>query len=213
MRYTQHMRAFIQTRKPYLAAHQRKPNSAFFLALVVFCIHFSTFGAAQEVARQSKAEINAQLLLQRLSEAGPEDATRIARQIKRNWARSGSASTDLLLKRGNDALKAKKPRIALEHLTALTDHAPNFAEGWHTRASAFYQQDMYGPAVADLEQALRLNPFHFDAIQGLGAVFEQLGDHEGAYEAYKQVIAIHPHHTAVLEAMERLEDKVRGPAL
>ena len=213
MRYTHHMRAFIPTRKPYLAARLRKLSSAVLVALVMYYIPFSTFSAAQDASVQSEAEINAQLLLQRLSTASPEDAKKIARQIKRNWARSGSASADLLLKRGRDALKAKKPKVAIEHLTALTDHAPEFAEGWHMRASALYQQNLYGPAVADLEKALRLNPFHFDAIQGLGAVFEQLGDSKRAYEAYTQVLAIHPHHTVVLEAMERLEDKVKGPAL
>ena len=207
------MRALFPTRKPYLAAHLRKLISGILIALVMYCIPFASIAVAQAVPKQSEAEINAQLLLQRLGDASADEAENIARQIKRNWARSGSASADLLLKRGRDALSAKKPKIAIEHLTALTDHAPDFAEGWHMRASALYQQELYGPAVADLEQALRLNPYHFDAIQGLGAVFEQLGDHKRAYEAYEQVLAIHPHHTVVLEAMERLEDKVKGPAL
>ena len=207
------MRALFTTRKPYLAAYLRKLASVLCAVLVLYCIGFASSASAQTPSEQSKAEIDAQLLLKRLSDADSQEAEKIARQIKRNWSRSGSASADLLLKRGNDALNSKKPKLAIEHLTALTDHAPDFAEGWHLRASAFYQQEQYGLAVADLEKALRLNPYHFDAIQGLGAVFEQLGDVKRAYEAYSQVLAIHPHHAVVLEAMERLEDKVKGPAL
>lgn len=207
------MRALDPTRKPYLAAYLRKLTSAALLALVVNTIPYGGALLAQERPAASAAEVDAAVLLDQLRNAGPQDAARIATQIKRSWMRSGSASADLLLKRGRDALQAKKPKVALEHLTALTDHAPDFAEGWHMRASALYQEKLYGPALEDLARVLALNPDHFEAIQGLGAIFEQLGDPKRAYEVYEQVLAIHPHHADVLEAMERLETKVKGPAL
>ncbi len=211
------MRAFIKTRKPYLAANPRKLVRNFtrmaLLVVVTFSIPYVGPAFAQDVAQQNAAEIDTQVLLAQLRDANAEDAEAIAKKIKRSWSRSGSASADLLLKRGRDALVARKPKIAIEHLTALTDHAPDFAEGWHVRASAFYDQERYGLAVEDLARALTLNPNHFEAIQGLGAVFEQLGDPKRAYEVYEQVLTIHPHHAAVLEAMGRLESKVKGPAL
>ena len=37
---------------------------------------------------------------------------------------------DLLLERGRKAMSEGDTNTAIEHLTALTDHAPNFAEGW-----------------------------------------------------------------------------------
>ena len=207
------MRAFNPTRKLDLAAYPRKLIGAVLLGLVVYSIPFVSAAEAQAAMKQSEAENNSQILLDNLRESTPQEAEKIARDIKRNWARSGSASADLLLKRGRDALKAKKPAVALEHLTALTDHAPDFAEGWHMRASALFQVKLYGPAVEDLARVLALNPNHFDAIQGLGAIFEQLGDHKRAYQAYSQVLTIHPHHADVLEALERLEPVVKGPAL
>ncbi|MEM9580174.1 MAG: tetratricopeptide repeat protein [Pseudomonadota bacterium] len=152
-------------------------------------------------------------LLKDLATAPEAEAKTLARDVRRHWSRSGSASADLLLKRGRDALRAQKLPVAIEHFTALTDHAPEFAEGWHMRASAYYQAELYGPAIEDLARTLALNPNHFDAIQGLGAIFEQLGDHDRAYDAYTQVLAIHPYHADVIEAMERLESKVKGPAL
>ncbi|WP_431364026.1 tetratricopeptide repeat protein [Planktotalea sp.] len=180
---------------------------------MVYSIPFASKSEAQESPTRNEAEIDAALLLEQLRDAEASEASKIARDLSRAWSRSGSASADLLLKRGRDALKAKKPKVAIEHLTALTDHAPEFAEGWHMRASAYYQEKLYGPALEDLARVLALNPNHFEAIQGLGAIFEQLGDQTRAYEVYEQVIAIHPHHADVLEAMKRLEPKVKGPAL
>lgn len=207
------MRLRFPTRKPYLAAYLRKLSGTIGVTLVLFTSPCSLPAIAQDVPHKSATDVNAQVLLGQLRDADAGEAVKIAKQIKRDWARSGSASADLLLKRGRDALGAKKPKVAVEHLTALTDHAPDFAEGWHMRASALYQQELYGPSLEDLERALTLNPQHFDAIQGLGAIFEQLGDPKRAYEVYEQVLTIHPHHTTVLEAMERLETEVKGPAL
>lgn len=211
------MRAFFKSRKPYLAEALRKLSAMSLAVGVMFSIPLAGAGWAQTqempAAQVSAAETDTRVLLERLRAAGPEEAEGIARQIRRTWSRSGSASADLLLKRGRDALRAKKPKVAIEHLTALTDHAPDFAEGWHARASAYYQEHLYGPALEDLARTLALNPNHFEAIQGLGAIFEQLGDQARAYEAYSQVLTIHPHHADVLEAVERLESKVKGPAL
>lgn len=194
-------------RKLSLAAVPRTLSGAIFAALVMFSLPLSA--AAQNAEAQSRIDA----LLGELAIAEEAAAKTIARDIRRAWAASGSASADLLLKRGRDALRAKKLDVAIEHFTALTDHAPEFAEGWHMRASAYYQSDLYGPAIEDLGRTLALSPNHFDAIQGLGAIFEQLKDYDRAYEAYAQVLAIHPFHEAVTEAMERIEPRVKGPAL
>lgn len=193
--------------KPYFAALLRKFNVAVLAGLVAFSLPGSL------AAQSAQAKSDNALLLKELATASEQDAQKIAEDIRRNRARSGSATIDLLFKRGRDALRAKKPRVAIEHFTAVTDHAPDFAEGWHMRASAYYQEELYGPAIDDLARTLALDPNNFDAIQGLGAIFEQLKDYDRAYAAYAQVLAIHPFHPAVLEAMKRIEPKVKGPAL
>lgn len=183
------------------------------LTLVFAVLPANAQSTAEADPLEEAAQVDVQTLTERLRTADANDAKRIERDIRRSWSRSGSASADLLLKRGRDALRAKKLDAAIEHLTALTDHAPEFAEGWHLRASAYFQAELYGPAIEDLAQTLVLNPDHFEAIQGLGAIFEQLGDRQRAYDAYAQVLAIHPHHSGVIEAMERLEPVVMGPEL
>ncbi len=153
------------------------------------------------------------LLLQRLAVADRDEAIHLDRQLQALWSKSGSAAMDLLLKRGRDALEVSDTPAAIEHLTALTDHAPEFAEGWHARASAFFEAELFGPAMADLERALMLNPNNYNAIFGLGAMLEVFGDQKRAYEAYNRVLAIHPYHEEVTKAVERLRPVVEGEAL
>lgn len=153
-------------------------------------------------------------LLNELSEAtSPAIANRLERELMREWSKSGSASMNLLLKRGQDAIEVQDLHAAIEHLTALTDHAPHFAEGWHALALAYYQDERFGPAVDALERTLALNPHHFGALRGLGAVMEQVGRPEVAYEAYSRVIEMRPHDESVKEALDRLEVRVKGTAL
>lgn len=112
---------------------------------------------------------------------------------------------DLLLKRGRDALAVGEFVTAIEHFTALTDHAPDFAEGYHARATAYYRANLYGPAVDDLETSLTLNPDNFNAIFGLGVLLEELGDNRKAAQLYRRVLALNPHHKNAESALEQLK--------
>ena len=150
-------------------------------------------------------------LLKELAQAENERAAqRLERQVLQEWAKSGSAALDLLLKRGQDALEVDDVPAAIEHLTALTDHAPDFAEGWQSLALAYYRADMFGPAADALERTLTLNPNHFGALRGLGAIFEQVGKPDLAYDAYSRVLTLRPHDSEVKEALARLESRVTG---
>ncbi len=171
-------------------------------------VMFSTSCIAQQADSRDE-----DALLQQLIEATPEQAHGIDRQLQALWSQSGSSSADLLLERGREALDNGDVDIAIEHLTALTDHAPEFAEGWHLRASAFFGIERFGMAAADLEYALTLNPNNYQAIYGLGLIFEVLDQPEKAFEAYSRALAIHPHHEKVTNAVNRLKPQIEGKAL
>jgi tetratricopeptide (TPR) repeat protein len=152
-------------------------------------------------------------LFERLKTADPVNATQIVREIEMEWRQSGSPSMDLLLKRAQQALEAKEPALAVEHFSALIDHAPYFAEGWHGRATAWFELGKYGLALSDLEHALALNPRQFEAIYGLGVIMEQLERREQAYDAYGIVLGLHPNHERAAEAIRRLDRGVNGVEL
>ncbi|MTH99500.1 tetratricopeptide repeat protein [Roseibium sp. RKSG952] len=178
------------------------------VAALAVIVTFSTSCFAQQADSRDETA-----LLEQLSQATPEQAISIDRQLQALWSQSGSASADLLLERGREALNDGDIDAALDHLTALTDHAPEFAEGWHVRASAFFGLERFGMAVADLEYALTLNPNNYEAIYGLGLIFEVIGQPEEAYEAYSRALSIHPHHEEVTNAVNRLKPQIEGKAL
>ncbi len=152
-------------------------------------------------------------LFSRLKTADAREAGRIEREIWNEWSKSGSASADLLLQRGRDAMEAGDGKLAVEHFTALIDHAPDFAEGWNARATAYFSVGQYGPSISDIGRTLTLNPRHFGAMAGLGAMMEEMGHPEKALEAYRAALAIHPHLNGVEDALKRLEAKAAGQEL
>jgi Flp pilus assembly protein TadD len=147
--------------------------------------------------------------------ADPENRAwaRAEADIRRQWSRSGSAAMDLLLKRGESALDMGDTEAAIEHLTALTDHAPEFAEGWNLRAVAWFLAGQYGPALADLARTLALEPRHWAALSGLGAIMEDMGALERARAAYRASLALHPHQDDVKDALVRLDRALAGVSL
>jgi tetratricopeptide (TPR) repeat protein len=149
-------------------------------------------------------------LFDKLLLAEPREAGRLERQIRREWSKSGSAAMDLLLQRGRDAMEAGETQAAIEHFTALIDHAPDFAEGWNARATAYFQAGLFGPSVADIQQALRLNPRHFGALVGFGRILEETEQPERALLVYQSALAIHPFLDGVSEAVERLQTDAAG---
>lgn len=173
----------------------------------------AAFAAIVMYSLPASAEDAAVPLLEELRTAPEEEAARIEREIALVWGRSGSAAMDLLLKRGRDALRDEDVTAAIEHLTALTDHAPDFAEGWHARATAYYSAGLLGPALDDLQRALTLNPNNFNAIFGLGIMFQEFGDLARAEMAFRQVLALHPHHENAKTALDQLKRSGIGQTL
>lgn len=149
-------------------------------------------------------------LFQRLKTADAASAMKLEQEIWIEWSKSGSATMDLLLERGREATAAGELTVAVEHLTALIDHAPEFAEGWNARATAYYQEGQIGPALSDIGHVLTLNPRHFGALSGLAMIFEELGRKEQALRVWQAVLAIHPHAQGVTEAIARLQAEMQG---
>ena len=153
------------------------------------------------------------LLFEQLAEAGPDEVQRIEDQIVTEWSKSGSAAMDLLLRRGEDAMEEGDFDVAVEHFTALVDHAPDFAEGYHGRASAYYNLGLYGPAIDDLRQTLVLEPRHFGAMIGVAVLLEELERPEDALEVWQRVAALSPADPEVATVIERLEKQTGGESL
>ena len=102
---------------------------------------------------------------------------------------------------------------AVDHLSALIDHAPDFAEGYNMRATAYFQMGELGLSLADVAKTLALNPRHFGALSGLGMIFEELNELDKALEVYRAALKLNPHLASVQEAVKRLDAQLGGQEL
>jgi len=176
------------------------------LAVAAF-IALSTIGAQAQVVDRLPQ------LLERLADPETGNWEIVEQEIIQRWSISGSPTADLLLSRGIEALESGDNATAIQHLTALVDHAPEFAEGWNARATAYFRAGLIGPSIYDIQMTLALNPDHFGALIGLGIILEEMGDEARALEALNASLAIHPHRPDVLGAIARLEAALEGQAL
>lgn len=130
--------------------------------------------------------------------------------IAKVWTKSGSDSMDLLLLRGRTAMEAEDWPRAVEHLTDLVNLAPDFAEGWNTRATAYFREGDYGASLADIAETLALEPRHFGALAGLGLILSEIGEDKKAVAAYRKALELNPHLDGPAEAVKQLAPSVDG---
>ncbi|MEM1273515.1 MAG: tetratricopeptide repeat protein [Pseudomonadota bacterium] len=185
-------------------------NLAYKLAVAAVFAIYATSGLAQSNDAQAD---RLQALLDRLADPETGNWELVEQEIVQRWSISGSATADLLLNRGLAALDAGDSAAAISHLTALVDHAPEFAEGWSLRATAYFRAGLFGPSIYDIQMVLALNPQHFGAMIGLGIMLEEMGEEARALEAFRAARAIHPHRPDVEGAIARLEAALEGQAL
>ena len=187
-------------------------NPALAAFLLVLSLGFSAIAEQTDVP-QPPVETPAQILdrlFSELADPANENWQYTEQNIWIQWSKSGSPAIDLLLQRGRLAMAAGDYAGAIEHLTALIDHDPAFAEGWNARATAYFQAGLFGPSIEDVRHVLLLNPRHFGAMAGLGMMLEDIDKPRDALAAYEAARAIHPRQPGVLDAIARLHRQLDG---
>ncbi len=167
--------------------------------------------AGSMAAQDPQARLD--MLMRRLREPDLPNWKQVVEEIQAIWSKSGSDTLDLLLERGRAAIERQDYRAAIEHLTALIDHAPEFAEAWNSRAIAWFHLGKYGIAFSDISHALKLNPEHFGALSGLGLIYEETGHPEAARQVLEEARRLNPHDPRIKEALARIRRDLGGLTL
>ncbi|MBU6373748.1 MAG: tetratricopeptide repeat protein [Alphaproteobacteria bacterium] len=137
-------------------------------------------------------------------------AKMIEDQIWATWAESGSPTIDILMERAQIATASGDTELAKQYLDEATRLKPDFAEAWNRRAILSYDQENYGAAIEDIQEALKREPRHFGALAGLGMIYESLGQERAALAAYEDAIAVNPHLEQAKQGVARLSPKIAG---
>jgi tetratricopeptide (TPR) repeat protein len=138
------------------------------------------------------------------------DALPVTETIERIWHSSGSDTIDLLLSRAGSLVKGSDLDLAGQVLDAVVDLAPDNAEGFYQRAMLYFMQNDYQPALADLKRALVIDPQHYQALNGLGVLLQELGDKKGALEAFRKALQVNPFLDSARQRIEELSRSVEG---
>jgi len=64
------------------------------------------------------------------------------------------------------AMEAKDYATALDFLDRVILMKPDFAEGWNKRATVYYVLGEYAKSLADCDEVMKRNPYHFGALSG-----------------------------------------------
>jgi tetratricopeptide (TPR) repeat protein len=129
-------------------------------------------------------------LFEVLKTTGDREAVRAAEaEIWRIWIESERGEIDALMIEGIAAMTNQRIEDAITIFGQITESAPEFAEGWNKRATAYYLNEDYAASVRDIQRTLALEPRHFGAISGMGLIFLSRGDETGALAAFEAVLA------------------------
>jgi tetratricopeptide (TPR) repeat protein len=148
-------------------------------------------------------ETDEQLLTKLAQTKEQRDARAIERELRARWAHSISPTSDLLMRRADQAIRAHDMDTAREIVLKLTGIEPQFAEAWHRRATLAIEKEDFPDAIDSLRHVLKLQPKHFIAMAELAEVLEQFGDKAQALKAYRQAKSLDPF-------IEGLDDRIRA---
>ena len=142
-----------------------------------------------------------------------EGANLVAEEIVAIWMESGSASVNLLLRRGSEASAKGNPKLARKMYNHAVDLEPEFAEVWARSARLALTQKDYNRALNESLKTLELEPRHFYTLWTLGNVLEVLNRPDEALETYREANRLYPELKVVKDRLEQLEIEIGGTVL
>lgn len=138
----------------------------------------------------------------------PQQAVMIEAEIWKKWYERDSTVGGDSMSEAVEAMGTGRYTVALNLLNKLVSDEPDFAEAWNRRATIHYLLGNYQDSLADIEQALSLEPRHFGALSGIGLIMQQLGENEKALHAFEQVLEISPQNYGAAKSIKALESKL-----
>jgi len=188
-------------------------------------------GLSREQAVQSLSQADAQTrrdAASRLGEVGsmadvallvkalrdPDEDTRdqAEQALWRIWARSGDPEVDRLYQTGIEQMNAGDLQRSIVTFTRIIELKPDFAEGWNKRATLYFLVGDLRKSLADCDEVMKRNPYHFGALAGYAQIYVRLEYYDRALEYSRRALKINPNMDGVrrnIDLIERLLEQRR----
>jgi len=121
------------------------------------------------------------------------------------WSRSGDPAIDQLFAKGVEQMNTRQVEQAVETFGEIIRRKPEFAEGWNKRATVYYMLGEYQKSLADCDEVMKRNPYHFGALSGYGMIYIELDQPAIALEYFERALRVNPNLESTRQTIERLK--------
>ena len=144
-------------------------------------------------------------LVQSLRDADAQTRELAEAAIWEIWARSGDAEIDALYRIGVAQMAAGDLQESIVTFTRIIQQKPDFAEGWNKRATLYFLAGDLRKSLADCDEVMKRNPYHFGALSGYAQIYARLEYFDRALEYSRRALAINPNLEGIRRNMELIE--------
>jgi tetratricopeptide (TPR) repeat protein len=144
-------------------------------------------------------------LLRALRDSDEDTRHHAEEAIWRIWARSGDREVDSLYQTGIEQMAAGELQQAIVTFTRVIEIKPDFAEGWNKRATLYFLVGDLRKSLADCDQVLNRNPYHFGALAGYAQIYTRLEYYDRALEYSRRALEVNPNLDGVTRNIDLLE--------
>ena len=123
----------------------------------------------------------------------------------RIWSRSGNPEVDRLYQKGVAQMEAGDLQQSIVTFTRIIELKPDFAEGWNKRATLYFLAGELRKSLADCDEVIKRNPYHFGALAGYAQIYVRLEYYDRALDYSRRALLINPNMDGVKRIMEMVE--------
>ena len=137
----------------------------------------------------------------------PDDDTRdqAEQALWRIWARSGDAEVDRLYQAGVEQMNAGELQRGIGTFSRIIELKPDFAEGWNKRATLYFLAGDLRKSLADCDEVMKRNPYHFGALAGYALIYMRLEQYDNALEYSRRALEVNPNLPGARRNVDLLE--------
>jgi tetratricopeptide (TPR) repeat protein len=128
------------------------------------------------------------------------------------FGRSGDAEVDKAYETGVRQMEAGEFTQSIATFTRVIERKPDFAEAWNKRATLYFMVGDLRKSLADCDEVIKRNPYHFGALAGYVQIYIRLEYYERALDYSRRALAVNPNMDDVRRSqqlLERLQDARR----
>jgi len=169
--------------------------------------HVTAQARREATARLGEVGIMADVpaLLKELRDSDEDTRQRAEQAIWRIWARSGNQEVDALYETGIEQMNAGSLQQAIVTVTRIIELKPEFAEGWNKRATLYFLVGDLHKSLADCDEVMKRNPYHFGALSGYALIYTRLEYYDRALEYSRRALEVNPNLDGVKQNIGLLE--------